>query len=100
MYKDRFDETEYKQQDTVTKFMKNEGINCLSISSSGECPYCGIEQEEEQEAYFSHNKCECCSGLPGNRYHATGYHEVSKEILCYEVCPECIYEASYGESMG
>lgn len=77
-------------------FFKKEGIHNLS-TVEGECNQCGDPNTEE--TFFSSSRCECCGGLPGDRYHATAWHEESKQVFCYEVCPECIYYAAYGEAL-
>lgn len=70
---------------TIDDFFKYEGINCLN-------------QVEDTEAYFSNEECDCCgTWLAGYRVEACGYHPESKEVFYYNVCPECLYVAAYGE---
>ena len=83
----------------VQEFFELEGINNLSLAVSEEdshCPSC--EQEQPFEAWFSWSPCECCSRpLGGDRVHATGFNPVTREIQCYDICPDCLYFATYGQ---
>jgi len=70
-----------------------EGISDLPI----ECG-CGNTKEMLDAPSFSWKPCDCCnSHLGGDRYHATGYNPSTDEIQEYEVCPDCLYYAEYGQ---
>ncbi|GAG40794.1 unnamed protein product [marine sediment metagenome] len=89
----------------VNAFFRTEGIANLSSSKPDEhCP-CGEDytgqKDYEVESYFSHARCECClRPLGGGREHATGWCPGDEgkpgEVLCYEVCRDCLYYAEYG----
>jgi hypothetical protein len=53
---------------------------------------------EEASAYFSSYRCDCCNGLPGDRYDARAIYwnkksRIGSSIMrgTFSVCPECIY---------
>lgn len=86
---------------SVNDFFKREGIINLSPEAGDhadhDCVICG-ETVGYGEGYFSSQPCECCgSYLGGTRYHATGYCPEINQGLCFEVCPDCIYFAEYGQ---
>lgn len=91
---------EYQEyQTTVSKFLQLEGIVNLTAEigedPDHECVICG--ELVGCDPYFSHSPCDCCGGIAGNRYHATGYNPDTKEAYCYEVCEDCIYYNEYGQ---
>lgn len=83
----------------VELFFLNEGIEHLSIACSEEepnCPCCG--DEYSGEPFFSWSNCDCCgSPLGGNRYHVTGFNKEHDQIICYDVCQDCLYYTEYGQ---
>jgi Tfp pilus assembly protein PilV len=72
-------------QKKVAAFFQREGINNLST------------KENCNESFFTWSRCECCAGLPGDRYEASGFNPTTKEIMEYQVCSDCIYYAEYGQ---
>jgi len=78
---------EYKgYQERVSKFFEREGINNLSLAG-------GVE-----ESFFSSRSCDCCGSLlGGDRWPVSGWNAHSKEIYCYDICPDCRYYAEYGQ---
>lgn len=46
---------------------------------------------------FSNQACDCCGGLPGERYTMEGYNSWTQEIEeLGEICKACRYELEYG----
>lgn len=74
-----------KYKKNVAAFFEREGINNLSI------------KENCEDSFFTWQHCECCNGLPGSRYDSSGYNPTTKEVYDYQVCPDCIYYAEYGQ---
>ena len=75
-------------QEKVEKFFDETGISNLAAiqDDNGNC-----------EPYFSWSTCDCCGGLPGDRYDANGFNRATKEIHEFSVCADCIYYAEYGQ---
>lgn len=84
------DKKEYADYEAaVAHFFESEGINCLTLS---------FNDDEPCEPYFSWQSCDCCgTTLGGDRYEASAYHTATKQILEYEICPDCLYYAEYGQ---
>jgi hypothetical protein len=81
---------EYKAyQKKVAAFFKDENIENLSADSDG---------DGTKPPYFSNISCDCCgSASGGDRYDCTGYNRKENEVQEYEVCPDCLYYAEYGQ---
>ena len=92
---------EYKEyQETVEKELS--GLTHLSQAHIPDgqmasiCEHC--QDDIQLEPYFSWSSCECCgSSLGGDRYHANGINKYTHEVNCYEICPDCLYYAEYGQ---
>ena len=65
------------------EFMEEEGITNLN--------------HIDDEPHYSNFPCDCCQRLlAGNRYGAAGYNPETKEVQEYNICPDCLYFATYG----
>lgn len=90
--------TEYEAYEkSVQSFMTAEGIDDLH-QISNECPDCGVDYGNCPEPSFSWQACDCCgSRLGGDRYHVAGFNRTHAQILCYNVCTDCLYYSAYGQ---
>lgn len=86
--------SEYRQyQSSVDSFLSAEGIE-----SSFTCDSHDDESRDDHVDEFSWHPCDCCrSPLGGERHRVTAYHPATKEILTYQVCPDCVYYVEYGQ---
>lgn len=72
-------------QERVADFFERQRVENLSADS-------------DSEPYFSWRPCDCCNRpLGGDRYPATGYNREAGEVYEFEVCPDCVYYAEYGQ---
>lgn len=85
----------------VETFFDREGITHLSMTipdygEQSKCKYCG--RQIDGAAFFSYLACECCGHTEnGDRYHCSGFHPQAGNILCFDVCPDCMYFSQYGQ---
>ena len=75
-----------KRSTLCKKFLKHQGINCISIDEGCIDPY------------FNRRGCDCCQGLATDTYDCSGYDPKSKKVVDgFEVCGECICYFYNGE---
>jgi hypothetical protein len=68
------------------KFLKHQGINCVSIDEGCIDPS------------FNPSGCDCCEGLATDTYECSGYDPERKEVVSgFAICGECINYFYNGE---
>ena len=92
------DNAEYTDEKGITWSLQSGESGDLFIVSN-RCPDCSNPLDnggEEDQEGFSHERCDLCDALPGDRYSA---HGIAKggDITHYSICSDCVQYVANGE---